>query len=426
MGNWGASAVPKISGVITKKTLPTHVTGALKATRVVDIHTHLFPPNFGNLNLAGIDQLLDYHYLQAEYLRVSHDKEEEFLKLPVKQQADRIWQKLFVERTPLSEACRGVLTCLSAYGLPLREPNLEKYRQFFSGLSPEAHVDKVFELAGVEAVVMTNNPFDAEEAAIWNSGATPPPRFKAALRIDTMFSNWPAAIKVITDAGFSPDNLDSTSDDFSGLERFLESWIDLIHPVYLAASLPPGFAYPLSGTGWLLNKAVLPLALKRNLPLALMVGVKRGVNPKTGSAGDSLGRADISAVEALCRTNPENRFFITMLARENQHELAVTARKFRNLMPFGCWWFLNNPSLIKEMTRMRLELLGTSVIPQHSDARILDQLIYKWAHSRKVIGSVLIKMYEQLLETGYSLTPEDIQRDVQTLLAGNFQEFCQR
>ena len=39
----------------------------------------------------------------------------------------------------------------------------------------------------------------------------------------------------------------------------------------------------------------------------------------------------------------------------------------------GCWWFVNNPSLIDEITRMRMELLGTSFIPQHSDARILDQ-----------------------------------------------------
>jgi hypothetical protein len=49
-----------------------------------------------------------------------------------------------------------------------------------------------------------------------------------------------------------------------------------------------------------------------------------------------------------------------VLARENQHELAVLARKFRNLHIFGCWWFLNNPSLVDEVTRMRVELLGLS------------------------------------------------------------------
>jgi hypothetical protein len=32
-------------------------------------------------------------------------------------------------------------------------------------------------------------------------------------------------------------------------------------------------------------------------------------------------------------------------------------------MVFGCWWFLNNPSLIEEIERMRMELLGVSFIP---------------------------------------------------------------
>jgi hypothetical protein len=36
-------------------------------------------------------------------------------------------------------------------------------------------------------------------------------------------------------------------------------------------------------------------------------------------------------------------------------------------MIFGCWWWLNNPSLIVEIKRMRCELLGTIFIPHHSD-----------------------------------------------------------
>ena len=60
----------------------------------------------------------------------------------------------------------------------------------------------------------------------------------------------------------------------------------------------------------------------------------------------------------------------TILARENQHEACVLARKFRNLHIFGCWWFTNVPSLVQEITRMRLELIGLSFTPQHSDARI--------------------------------------------------------
>jgi hypothetical protein len=112
-----------------------------------------------------------------------------------------------------------------------------------------------------------------------------------------------------------------------------------------------------------------------------------------------------------------------MLARENQHELAVAARKFGNLMVFGCWWFVNNPSLIEEITRLRVELLGTSFIPQHSDARVLDQLIYKWDHSREIIARVLVDKYIDLAATGWRASEEEIRRDVRYLLHDNFVNF---
>jgi hypothetical protein len=36
---------------------------------VVDLHTHLFPPTHGALMLWGIDDLLTYHYLIAEFFQ---------------------------------------------------------------------------------------------------------------------------------------------------------------------------------------------------------------------------------------------------------------------------------------------------------------------------------------------------------------------
>ena len=95
-------------------------------------------------------------------------------------------------------------------------------------------------------------------------------------------------------------------------------------------------------------------------------------------------------------------------------------------MIFGCWWFLNNPSLIEEIERMRIELLGTSFIPQHSDARILDQLIYKWHHSRKILAKVLTDKYSDLADTGHRVSGEDIERDMRLMLKENFLSFLGR
>ena len=108
-----------------------------------------------------------------------------------------------------------------------------------------------------------------------------------------------------------------------------------------------------------------------------------------------------------------------MLSRENQHELAVLARKFANLKLFGCWWFLNNPSIVSEMTFERLELLGLLFVPQHSDARVLDQVVYKWRHSKKTIADVLVTKYLDLHDSGWRLTASDVSRDVNMLFSGN-------
>jgi hypothetical protein len=158
----------------------------------------------------------------------------------------------------------------------------------------------------------------------------------------------------------------------------------------------------------------------------MMIGVKKLLSPELRLAGDGVGKASIETVEHLCATYPRNKFLVTMLSRENQHELAVAARKFRNLMPFGCWWFLNNPSLVDEITRMRLELLGLSFIPQHSDARVLDQLIYKWRHSRRVIADALYDKYADLMAAGWVMEEAEIKRDVEKLFGGNFRAFLEK
>jgi hypothetical protein len=196
-------------------------------------------------------------------------------------------------------------------------------------------------------------------------------------------------------------------------------------PIYMAVSLPDDFSYFADDArNRLIREVVLPVARDYNLPFALMIGVRRHVNPALRAAGDGVGRADVKSLEKICAENADVRFLSTFLSRENQHELCVAARKFSNLMPFGCWWFLNNPSIISEITRERLELLGTSFIPQHSDARVLEQLIYKWKHSRRVVAGALFESYERLLIAGRTVTKKEIERDAAKMFSGNFQNWA--
>src|ERR1700733_12934319 len=81
----------------------------VNSTPVYDIHTHLYDPAFGELLLWGIDDLLVYHYLVAESFRQHRLPADKFWSLSKTAQADLIWQELFIDHSPISEACRGVL-----------------------------------------------------------------------------------------------------------------------------------------------------------------------------------------------------------------------------------------------------------------------------------------------------------------------------
>jgi hypothetical protein len=174
----------------------------------------------------------------------------------------------------------------------------------------------------------------------------------------------------------------------------------------------------------LITEAVLPHCREFGLPFAVMPGVRRGVNPDLKSAGDGVGWTNLSALQNLCGEHSTNKFLATVLARENQHELCVLARKFRNLHIFGCWWFMNIPLLVEEVTRMRLELLGLTFTAQHSDARVLEQLVYKWRHSRPIIARLLVGKYEELGRSGWHPTRAEVERDVRDLFGGAFERFC--
>ena len=378
---------------------------AVNSTPVMDVHTHLYPAEFNELCLSGIDELLTYHYLVAEMFRSVRLPHDRFWAMSKTDQADLVWKTLFVDNTPTSEAAQGIISVLDVFGLDTRASDLREAREFFNSQRLADHIDQVFDIARVSGVVMTNDPLHEAEGQIWESGVNVDQRFKSSLRLDRLLN------------GFE-------SGSAAASRRLLDQSIQRLNPVYMAVSLPADFQYPVDDVrDRLLREVVLPAAKEHGLALTLMVGVRRGVNPNLREAGDALGRADVTAIERLCGDYPDVKFLVTFLSRENQHELCVAARKFNNLMPFGCWWFLNNPSIVSEVTRERFELLGQSFIPQHSDARVLEQLIYKWKHARRQIADALNSSYEQLLHNGRAITREEIARDVNRLFSANFNDW---
>lgn len=508
--------------LVTPSTVDATVARYVDAVEAIDVHTHLLPPTHGSLLAYGIDELLTYHYLVAETFMVlpleaetdedsvradadaaiTHD---EFFAKPKTWQAELVFHTLFVERTPLSEACCGVVTVLTSLGLgdqlrramgrPRGERLLE-LRAWFAAQEPNAYLERVFQQAKVKYAVMTNIPFAPEETVHWMAMPPPPltPRLKTALRVDPMLTgDWKGICAVLSRCS-PPYEL-----SLAGCRAFLQDWIKSIKPIYLMASTPADFTYTPSASasasalasgakkrtadGYtkepqeaaasaaspcapsateLLEEVLLAVASEEQLPLALKVGAVRGVNPALRTGGDGVQVSDLSFVRRLCATFPNVKFLVTVLADANQHELCVLSRKFGNLHVYGCWWcvhvpsrafppphenarlpsflcacssrhqcattgatgrFCNNPSLIERTTAMRLEMLGTAFTAQHSDARVLDQLLYKWRHSRRAIAPVLARQYGKLLEAGWEVREADIERDVHRLFGGAYEEF---
>src|ERR1700680_3753142 len=64
----------------------------LAKTRFIDVHTPLFLPSLGQLGLWGIDELITYHYLEAELFRSSDLKPEQYWTFSKGEKADAIWR----------------------------------------------------------------------------------------------------------------------------------------------------------------------------------------------------------------------------------------------------------------------------------------------------------------------------------------------
>jgi hypothetical protein len=181
------------------------------------------------------------------------------------------------------------------------------------------------------------------------------------------------------------------------IRRFLADWTERIDAQYCMVSLTPEFQFPdSSATARIIEGAIMPhgrehgqavrdddrCAARRKSPRCNGGRQPRAVRrERRGAALRGLSREQVPLHDA----------------RAGRSARALRRRaEVPNLHVFGCWWFLNNPSLIEEITRMRLELIGLSCTPQHSDCRVLDQLIYKWSHSRPILAKVLGDKYADL------------------------------
>jgi hypothetical protein len=391
-----------------KVTIDNYINNELQ---IIDFHTHLFPKSFQEFSLNGIENILNYHYLHAEYLKLSLMKPIDFFKLSSRERAKNIWQELFIKRIPFSEATKGVLTILNKFNisLTLTYDELERY---FLETDSEQYISKIYKLSNIEKVVMTNDIFDSHEIQYYRE--LDKEKFYTSIRLDSYFDLQTTTI--ITN--------NKSFDLSKQLTDYLEYMIEFLKPIYFAISVDDKFS--LNDDKYIfMEKYIFPLSKKYIMPVSLMIGVKRQVNPIYGLAGDTVINYDIENLEKILQKNQDIKFCVTMLSRENQYELTVLSRKFQNLLLFGNWWFLNNDIFINEITRMRMNLLGNVFIPQHSDARVLEHLVYKWRHTNQLFKDILFDYFKFLFDIGYELSRENIENSIDNFYNGEVRKLIE-
>src|SRR5260370_36181767 len=225
------------SDMLSGEQIQTVVEDVLACTPFIDIHTHLFSPAFGKLGLWGVDDLLTYHYLEAEFFRSSNTTPDQYWKLAKRERTDTIWRALFVENAPISESTRGIVAVLSAFDLPTDASGLEEARVFFAAQPLEEHIRRVLEIAGVSSVVMTNDPLDPDEQPVWLKGRQDHAPFHAALRLDRVLWGWPRHWQQLASQGYAVDERASGKSIAEG-PRFLPACNQPLPPLHIPASLP--------------------------------------------------------------------------------------------------------------------------------------------------------------------------------------------
>jgi len=396
--------------ILSSDNISNKLLNIINSTPIFDLHTHLFPPKHEGYFLLGFKNLLNYHYLIAELLTAANIDASTFYSYNDEKKASLIWNELFEKRTPVSEACAGVLSIL-------KELNIEINNKSFLSICDEydrkIQSDKnILDLSNVSSLVMTNNPFDLDEWSLFNTNYWDKKIYLASLRLDDLILDYEEALKKAKD---------QTSNQETTIVTYLDKCYSQSNPVYAAVSLNlETFHTIFEDSFW---KDILVWLENKNLPLSLMLGVRRAVNKDFGLAGDGIGDINLKELSTLCTSFPRNKFLVTCLSLNDQHELTVLARKHPNLRIFGFWWFMNQPTIIKQILKMRIDMLGFSFIPQHSDARVSDQLIYKWNHFKKILHPILLEYYQDLLDKNFPISENILQRDINNLLSGNAKNY---
>ena len=361
---------------------------------VSDIHTHLFPQAHKKYFLSGLDELLNYHYLTTEFLSSSGFDPKRFFSLKKRKRAELVWNFLFLNNSPVSEACRGILKIMKF--LKIRNYENKNYKSVLKKFnSKKYNTNEILKKLRIKKIVMTNNPFDKDEWKLFKNKNWDKNIYKSSIRLDDLFNS----------------NIKYSNNE---LKKFILKCIKISNPSYFAVSVDGENIKKIFITNYM-KKVILPILLEKKLPLMILIGVKRGINKDFKEGGDGIGNENCETLEKIVKENKGIKFLVTHLSDVPQYRLIVLSRKLSNLKLFGFWWYLNQKKMITSILDQKINLLGLNFIAQHSDARVFEQLIYKWISFKEILCDVFFEKYTQIMKEGYNISLSQIKNDMKHL-----------
>ena len=398
-----------------------------------DIHTHLYwrtKSKGRNLARIGPDDAVDYHYVYGEVnstLGLSDAEAKALWARPQRERVDWLVEQSFCGRLPLSEGTLGLLTMAKGHGIDTSSGNFKKilseWRELYADTSEQGYLDRIFSRSEVERVVMTNSPFVAEERELLLDDAeleALDKRFLPALRLDEFIHKRDEIGEACEECGF-PEAAGDPSElkTQAAMRDFTLFWLERLPGVcYAAVSLSDktDFEDRDSVEMLVLEKVLIPVCRERGIPVVLMPFVERQIRPSYANAGDVVKKGDINGLVDFMARHLDTFFMVTPLDANDNYNLSFAARALGNFEVWGHWWCNLNPSLIGEQLRLRLENNGYCHFGINSDARILDQLLYKFTHYWRVMTKVLVDRCMDInQQSGWPITVDQIRNSIRTL-----------
>ncbi len=369
---------------------------AIEGEKFGDAHSH-WDPIYG---FEGLIQAAAYHYLDGEAAalrRLSRSEQAAHKSLDVEARARANLEAIFADGAlPVSTAACGWIRMANMLGLDVTQPPgeiLDEFKARYGDMPKQEYRAMIFGKSRVRTITGTQSIFLPSEAKLycdddamtgWDPVCDTAIRFDEALRKPELLAE-AAKLADFPLAGGNPES-EPTRAALKALANFhIERFRKHSRVRYISASLSEKDRFfdtadrpSQSRFAIVMRDVIIPLAKENGLPVFLMPYVRRGVNPEAGASGDCVSMGDVDDLIRFISENPDVSFILTGLHPLLDYTFAFLTRACPNVRIIGFWWGNLNSNEVRRQIQQRMEFVGTAWFGLNSDARILDQILYKW------------------------------------------------